>query len=142
MIAVSACLAGIPCRMDGKAKPVPEIQKLVEEGKAVAVCPEVLGGLPIPRVPSERCGDHVVNRNGEDVTEPFVIGAKRAFEIVRQVRAEAVILKARSPSCGPGKIYDGTFTGKLTDGDGVFAELVGRAGIPVYTEENYRELIR
>ncbi|MBQ9009345.1 MAG: DUF523 domain-containing protein [Clostridia bacterium] len=140
MLVVSACLAGIPCRMDGKAKPIPAIRKLVEEGKAVTVCPEVLGGLPTPRIPSERSGDRVINRAGEDVTDAFSAGARRALETVREVKAEAVILKARSPSCGIGKIYDGTFTGTLTEGNGVFAEMVCSAGIPVYTEENYMEL--
>lgn len=142
MLVVSACLAGIPCRMDGKAKPIPAIQKLVADGKAVPVCPEVLGGLPTPRIPSERRGARVINQAGEDVTDAFVIGAGRALQIVRELGAEAVILKARSPSCGPGKIYDGTFTKTLTDGNGVFAEMVGCAGIPVYTEENYEAHVK
>ena len=72
MLVVSACLAGIPCRMDGKAKPIPTIQKLVAEGKAVPVCPEVLGGLPTPRIPSERRGARVINQAGEDVTDAFL----------------------------------------------------------------------
>ena len=84
MILVSECLAGVPCRMDGKSKPVPEIVKLVEEGKAIPVCPEVLGGLSTPRIPSERLGNRVVNKEGEDVTAVFVKGAEESLRMYRE----------------------------------------------------------
>ncbi|MBQ8094676.1 MAG: DUF523 domain-containing protein [Clostridia bacterium] len=140
MIAVSACLAGIACRYDGKKKTVSDICRMVESGQAVTICPEVLGGLPIPRIPSERCGNCIINTAGEDVTAAFQRGAEAALKIAREHGCTAVILKARSPSCGYGQIYDGTFSGTLTEGNGVFAEMAAAAGIAVYNEENYRDL--
>ena len=136
MLLLSACLAGVPCRMDGHAKPVPALLSLAVRGEAVLVCPEVLGGLPIPRVPSERCPDgRVINAAGEDVTAAFVLGAQRALEICRARGCDCAVLKAKSPSCGKGLIYDGSFTRTLTQGDGVFAALLQREGIRVLTEE-------
>lgn len=124
--------------MDGKAKPVPEILELVKAGEAVPVCPEVLGGLPTPRSPSERQPDgRVVNRLGQDVTEAFSRGAAFALEICRNCGCSAAILKARSPSCGKGEIYDGSFTGTRVSGNGVCAALLTEAGIRVLTEEEY-----
>lgn len=138
MYLISACLAGESCRMDGRSKPVPEILELVKAGKAVLVCPEVLGGLPTPRSPSERQPDgRVVNQLGQDVTAAFARGAERALEICRNTGCVCAILKARSPSCGKGEIYDGTFTGTRIPGNGVCAELLPEAGIQVLTEEEY-----
>ena len=140
MILISACLAGIPCRMDGKAKLTPEIRQLVEEGKAIPVCPEVLGGLPTPRIPSERLPDgRVVNAAGEDVTEAFRRGAQRALEICRNQGCACAVLKARSPSCGKDVIYDGSFTHTRVPGDGVFAALLREEGIQILTEEEYTQ---
>ena len=136
LLIVSKCLAGIPCRYDGKDSLVPEIKALVERGEAVAVCPEVLGGLPTPRTPSELQPDgRVLNKQGEDVTAQFVSGAERALEICREHGCAGAILKARSPSCGKGVIYDGSFAGKRVPGNGVFAQMLLDAGIPVMTEE-------
>ena len=138
MYLISACLAGEPCRMDGRAKPVPEIQALVRAGKAVLDCPEVLGGLDTPRSPSERQSDgRVVNRLGQDVTAAFARGAALALEICRNTGCSCAILKARSPSCGKGEIYDGSFTGTRVPGNGACAGLLLEAGIPVLTEEEY-----
>ena len=138
LLIVSKCLAGIPCRYDGKDNLVPEIKALVERGEAVAVCPEVLGGLPTPRTPSELQPDgRVLNKQGEDVTAQFVSGAERALEICREQGCAGAILKARSPSCGKGVIYDGSFAGKRVPGNGVFAQMLLDAGIPVMTEEEY-----
>ena len=138
MYLISACLAGVACRMDGKSKPVPEIIALAEAGEAVLVCPEVLGGLPTPRSPSERQPDgRVRNKLGQDVTEAFALGARRALELCRANGCACAILKARSPSCGKGEIYDGTFTGTRVPGNGVCAQLLLEAGIPVLTEEEY-----
>lgn len=140
MIIVSKCLTGCPCRYDGKSKPDPEIIALVERGEAFAVCPEQLGGLPIPRVPSELTGTgedvldgraRAVSKEGRDVTGEFVSGARKALEAALSLGARKAILKARSPSCGKGQIYDGSFTGKLTEGSGVTAALFIRNGIEV-----------
>lgn len=138
MILISACLAGEPCRMDGASKPVEALRDLVQAGKAVPVCPEVLGGLPTPRSPSELQPDgRVVNRLGQDVTAAYRLGAEKALTICRETRCSLAILKARSPSCGKGRIYDGSFSGRLVDGNGICAALLQEAGIPVMTEEEY-----
>lgn len=110
-ILVSACLAGIPCRMDGQAKLIPEIKKLVDEGQAIPVCPEVEGGLSTPRSPSERQGHYVINQAGEDVTAQFILGAKRCMAVCQEHGCTKEILKSKSPSCGRGKIYDGSILG-------------------------------
>ncbi|MGX8699293.1 MAG: DUF523 domain-containing protein [bacterium] len=133
---VSACLLGTPCRMDGRAKPSAAVLSLLAEGEAVPVCPEVLGGLPTPRSPAELQPDgRVVNAAGEDVTAAFRLGAARALEICRAAGCERAILKSKSPSCGVGTLYDGTFTRTLTAGNGVFAALLLEEGLPVLTEE-------
>lgn len=140
MIVVSKCLIGVPCRMDGKSKLIPEIKALVDRGEAVAVCPEVLGGLPTPRTPSERQPDgRVVDQKGEDVTEAFVRGAEEALAICRAHGCTCAILKSRSPSCGKGIIYDGTFTRTRVPGSGVFAQMLLDEGVRVVTEEEYLE---
>ena len=105
------------------------------------MCPEQLGGLPTPRNPSERREDRVVMNTGADVTEQYRRGAEAALRLCRMLSCEAAILKERSPSCGHGTIYDGTFTGTLTDGDGVTAELLLRNGIRVYGESQAAELL-
>lgn len=137
MILVSACLAGVNCRMDGGNKLVPEIKALVEEGKAIPVCPEVLGGLPTPREPSEQRNGRVYSRSGKEVTAEFVRGAEEALRICRESRCTCAILKARSPSCGCGLIHNGAFDGGLVPGNGVFAQMLLDAGIPVMTEAEY-----
>lgn len=138
MILLSACLAGVPCRYDGGSKPVAELMALALRGEAVLVCPEVLGGLPTPRIPSERQPDgRVVNAAGEDVTVQYRLGAEKALEICKARGCACAVLKARSPACGRGSIYDGSFTHTQTPGDGVFAALLRESGIPVLTEEEY-----
>ena len=138
MLLISACLAGIPCRYDGGANTVPALAVLVARGEAVPVCPEVLGCLPIPRIPSERQPDgRVVNAAGEDVTEAFHRGAEKAMALCRAHGCTRAVLKARSPSCGKGVIYDGTFTHTRVPGSGVFAALLEAEGIQVLTEEEY-----
>ena len=140
-ILISACLLGIPCRYDGRAKPQPWAEALAAKHDLVPVCPEQLGGLPTPRNPSERQENRVVMNTGADVTEQYRRGAEAALRLCRILGCEAAVLKERSPSCGHGKIYDGTFTGTLTDGDGVMAELLVRNGIPVYGESQAAELL-
>lgn len=139
MILVSACLAGFPCRWDGKSKADPRVIDLVKTGKAIPVCPEQLGGLPTPRQPAERKGDQVFTRNGTDVTNQFQRGADIVLAIAQDFQCGKVILKARSPSCGKAIIYDGSFSGTMTQGNGVTTELLMQHGIEVYTEEDMNE---
>ena len=133
-ILISACLLGVHCRYDGASKAYPNLEKLAKRHMLVPVCPEQLGGLATPRIPSERQGDRVRTREGADVTEVYRRGAEEALRLARTLGCEAAVLKERSPSCGCGEIYDGTFTGTLTAGDGVTAELLKAHGIPVYGE--------
>ena len=137
MIIVSACLAGYRCRYDGKVNPDPQIVDLVKNGKAVPVCPEMMGGLPCPRVPAERTADgrRVVMRDGTDVTEAFMRGASETLRIAELYGCDRAILKARSPSCGKGTVYDGTFSGTLKTGNGVTAELLMQHGVAVESKE-------
>ena len=138
---ISACLLGCRCRYDGASKPLPWIAALAERHTLVPVCPEQLGGLSTPRPPSERRGDRVVTRTGGDVTAQYRRGAEETLRLCRLLGCEAALLKERSPSCGRGEIYDGTFTGTLTEGDGVTAELLRAQGIPVYGESRAEELL-
>ncbi len=136
MIIVSACLAGVKCSGDGSARPYQKVVDLVRRGEAIPVCPEQLGGLPTPRAPSERRDDKVFTKDGGDVTTEFRKGAEEALKIAQLANCREAILKSKSPSCGSGKVYDGTFSGKLVDGDGVFAELLKRNDIKVMNEED------
>ena len=136
-ILVSGCLAGFNCRYDGGNNLVPEIKQLFDSGLAVTACPEQLGGLPTPRIPSERVGNRVVNREGANVTAEFAAGAEAALRIARENGCRTAILKSRSPSCGKGCIYNGQFTGELVPGNGVTTDLLLHHGIEVLTEEEY-----
>ncbi len=140
-ILVSACLLGVCCRYDGASKPNGDVIKLREKYVLIPICPEVDGGLPTPRTPSERVGDRVLMRDGTDVTINYRKGAEMALERARSFGCTAAVLKARSPSCGKGVIYDGSFSGNLTDRDGVAAELLRSNGIEVYTEEEIHILL-
>ena len=139
MILVSACLAGAPCRYNGLGFICPSVAALVAAGKVLAVCPEVLGGLSTPRPPAEIVAGRVVTVFGEDVTAAYQDGAQLALKLASKAGCRTAILKARSPSCGCGQIYDGSFSGRLIPADGVFAALLKTAGIVVQTEE---EIIR
>ena len=137
MIIVSACLAGYRCRYDGKTKQDPSIVALVKRGEAIPVCPEMLGGLPCPRIPSERTADGsgVHAKDGNDVTEALRLGAEETLRIARLYGCTHAILKARSPSCGCGQIYDGSFSGTLRSGNGVTADLLLENGIKVEVKD-------
>lgn len=137
MIVVSACLAGVNCTYKGSNNLVPEIKKLVEEGKAIMVCPEELGGLPTPRTPCEIISNKVISEKGEDFTKEFIKGAGKALEIALKNNCDTAIIKARSPSCGYKETYDGTFTHTLIKKNGVFAELLEKNKFKMYTEENF-----
>jgi len=142
---VSACLLGKHCRYDGGHKHNEAVVALAKRQKLIPVCPEELGGLPIPRPPSEITGGdgadvlagkaRVVTRQGEDVTPTFLKGANEVLKIAQAHNAKKAILKARSPSCGCGEIYDGTFTGQTRAGDGVTTALLKQNGIEVVGEE-------
>ena len=138
---VSACLLGCPCRYDGASKPCPAVLALAERHELVPVCPEQLGGLPTPRPPAERREDRVVTQSG-DVTEQYRRGAEETLKLCKLLGCEAAVLKERSPSCGHGQVYDGTFSGTLTAGDGVTAALLAAHGIPVYGESRIEELLK
>ena len=136
-ILVSHCLLGEPCRYDGASRLDRRVLELHRMGhNLIPVCPEVLGGLETPRAPAELQPDgRVVNTCGEDVTEAYRAGAVRALEIARESGCTAAVLKARSPSCGCGEVYDGTFTHTLKPGWGLAARLLMDNGIRVMSEE-------
>ena len=139
-ILVSSCLLGVECRYKGDACPC---QKLIDLGKdhtLIPVCPEQAGGLPTPRTPSERVGDKVIMRDGTDVTAEYQKGAQTALYLAKTLGADFAVLKANSPSCGKGIIYDGTFTGSKCEGNGVTSELLLNNGIAVYTEDEIDQL--
>lgn len=141
-ILASACLLGVCCRYDGESKPCADVISLRDRFILIPICPEEDGGLPTPRTPSERVGDKVLMRDGRDVTKNYQDGARHALGRAETFGCTAAILKARSPSCGKGRIYDGTFSGNLTDRDGVCAELLMKNGIKVYTEEEIDLLLK
>ena len=134
-IAVSACLLGKPCRYNATGCYMAQVDALHKNHVLVPVCPEVLGGLATPRAPSEICKGKVINTLGQDVSEAFEKGAKEALAIVEDQGCQIAILQQRSPSCGCGKIYDGTFSSKLIEGDGVFTKLLKSKGISVLSSD-------
>ncbi|MBR3504686.1 MAG: DUF523 domain-containing protein [Clostridia bacterium] len=140
---ISACLLGVPCRYDGKSVPCAAALEAAGRGvRLVPFCPEIYGGLPTPRVPAERRGDRVVTRDGRDVTAEYRRGAEEALRVCRLFGCEAAILKERSPSCGCGRVYDGTFSGVLTEGDGVTAALLKANGVHVAGETEAGALLK
>ncbi len=140
---ISACLLGGNCRYDGGNNALSEevLAALRARWELLPVCPERDGGMSTPRIPSERRGESVVNRAGEDVTAFFVRGAEIALRTARDAGCRYALLKERSPSCGSGLIYDGSFTGTLVPGDGLAAEALRAAGIAVYGENGLKMLL-
>ncbi len=142
---VSACLLGVCLAYDGGSRPHPALQALAAQGRVVPVCPEVAGGLPVPRSPAEiQGGDggdvldgcaRVVTADGQDVTAQYLAGAWVALEAARRFGVRRAILRSRSPACGVRRIYDGTFSHRLKPGEGVMAALLKREGIAVCSEE-------
>ena len=151
MYIVSRCLLGVNCKYNGANNHREDVVEFTRKHVCVDVCPECAGGLPIPREPSEiviRDGQRrVESRRGEDVTDCFIRGAQRSWERIQAAIEETgepvqgAILKAKSPSCGVGKVYDGQFNGTLVEGNGFLAELLLEKGIPVWTEKNFLEEI-
>lgn len=140
-IMVSACLLGEKCKYNGGNNRNPGLLHLLSGHKVIPVCPEVLGGLPTPRVPAEIVNGTVINREGVSVDDAFRRGAKKALEMARQEKPDLIILQSRSPSCGVKEIYDGTFSGKLVPGHGIFAEMALQAGFRVIDAEDAAEII-
>ena len=130
-IALSACLLGENCKYNGKNNYSEKLAAFLEGHEVVGVCPEVLGGLPTPREPSEIVNGIVRHRDGVSVDEEFRRGAALALDIVVKSKAELVILQSRSPSCGVKSVYDGTFSGNVVPGEGVFAKLLRERGIKI-----------
>lgn len=150
MIMISACLAGLKCRYSGDGSYNADIEELVKSGEAILVCPEQMGGCPTPRKPCEIASKatgqevlegkaEVIDSQGRNHTAEFLNGAAETLKVAQLCDVSMAILKSKSPSCGSGRIYDGSFSGKLTDGNGVTAQLLINNGYKVFTEENYAE---
>ena len=139
---ISACLLGENCKYSGGNNYEPLTEALGKRFELVPVCPEPMGGLTSPREPAERAGDKVLSRSGEDWTEAFRLGAVRAPETALAQGITLAVLKERSPSCGCGAVYDGTFTGTVVPGDGVAAELLKRHGVHIRGESQIEELLK
>jgi len=132
----SACLLGINCRYNGKRKPNDKVIKLASKGTLIPVCPEQLGGLATPRLPSEEKDGQVFNNKGVDLTKQFENGAKEVLKIAKLYNIKEAILKQGSPACGCGQIYDGSFSSTVIKGDGVTATLLKKHGLEIKTEED------
>lgn len=131
--AVSSCLLGVNCKYNGGNNASSELIEYLKEHEVLQVCPEVLGGLPVPRACAELSGDNIMNTEGEDVTAQFEQGAALALAQIREFQPDLVILQPRSPSCGKGIIYDGGFHNRLVEGNGILVRLLLHEGIPVMT---------
>lgn len=142
MYLISSCLVGINCRYNGSSSLDLELKKMIEEEKAIAVCPELLAGMPIPReqceIQNKNDKIEVISKSGVDYTDLFREAANKTLTICKAQNIKKAILQSRSPSCGFKKIYDGTFSGKFTEGNGITAELLHKNNIEIYTDKNWR----
>ena len=132
----SACLLGVKCRYDGGDKANQKVINLSRSETLIPICPEQLGGMPTPREPPERKGDKLFMKSGKDVTQNFIKGAEETLKIAKLFNVKEAVLKQKSPSCGSGKIYDGTFSGNVIEGDGVTASFLKSNGIKVMSEDD------
>ncbi len=140
---ISACLLGVASRYDGKSIEKisgEELRWLSEKYQLVPFCPEIYGGLPTPRTPSEIVGDEVYMKDGTRVTQNYKKGAEEALRICRLLGIKRALLKEKSPSCGKGAVYDGSFSGTLREGNGIAAEMLLDAGIEVFSESELDKL--
>lgn len=141
MYIISGCLLGHNCKYNGGNNRCERVIEFCKTHEYIVVCPESAGKLKSPRPPAEKVGNRIIDKDGNDVTEAFLKGAEISFKTCMQMAElknqpiEGAILKANSPSCGSGEIYDGTFSGKLVDGNGVFATMLKAGGIDVITEK-------
>ncbi len=133
---ISACLLGHNCKYNGRNNRNEKVLHLAADNPVIAVCPEVMGGLPTPRIPAEIRDGRVITKDGRDVDDAFRKGARQCLEIALKEKPDRVILQSRSPSCGVKQHYDGTFSGRLTEGPGVTAELLIRSGFTVVDSED------
>ena len=140
-IMVSACLLGENCKYNGGNNLHPELLRILSAHTVIPVCPEVLGGLPVPRIPAEIAEGIVINREGQSVDAEFREGAGKALEMAKREKPDMIILQSRSPSCGVNEVYDGTFSGKRIPGMGVFAKAASEAGFRVVDIENLVDLL-
>jgi len=138
-IAVSACLLGHDCKYNGGNNRSQKVLDYIEGHEVIPVCPEVAGGLPVPRVPVELKDGRAINRNDEDVTEFFRRGVELTMEKLSEQNIDLAILQPRSPSCGCKQIYDGTFSKTLIGGKGMFAQALSDAGIPLMDGDDIPE---
>ena len=134
MIFVSACLVGENCKYNGKNNENSCVLSFLKDKEYIKICPEVMGGLPTPRPPSEIKGDKVFNIKGENVTKNFISGGEYALEIAKNKKPELIILKAKSPSCGLGQVYDGSFSATLKEGNGIACQMLIDNGFKIITE--------
>lgn len=137
MILVSACLLGENCKYSGGNNACNEIIEYLKGKEYISVCPEVMGGLLTPRACSERLNGRIMNNEGEDVTEAFRLGAEKTLAVAQENQCELCILQVRSPSCGAGIIYDGTFSGRLVEGNGLTTQLLMDHGFKVISSEQF-----
>lgn len=135
-ILVSACLMGENCKYSGGNNYSERVRQFTQGHRVITVCPEVMGGLPIPRVPAEIVNGTVINRQGQSVDEAFRRGARAAMAIAEKEKIDLAILQSRSPSCGSKEIYDGSFTGSKIPGQGIFAKMLMNAGYRVIDVED------
>ncbi len=142
MIIVSACLVGKNTKYNGKNNECNLLEELKKNYKVILFCPELMGGLGVPRLPSEIKGDRVINSKGEDVTCFFQKGAERALWFLNHFHIKKAVLKESSPSCGTHLIYDGTFTNHKISGMGITAKIFIDNGVEIYTENNWKELLK
>ena len=140
-ILISACLVGDNCKYNGGNNLNPQLEALLEKYELIPFCPEVEGGLSIPRNPSEIKGDRVVMDNNKDVTREFEFGARKALMLCLYLKIKIAVLKERSPSCGTHQIHDGSFSNKLIEGMGITAKLLKENGIKVYSEDEINQLL-
>lgn len=141
MYIVSACLLGENCKYNGENNYNEDVIKFLEGKDYVSICPEVLGGLSTPRTPAEIVEDKVISKKGEDFTQMFIKGAEETLNIAKEKDAKTAILKSRSPSCGYGQIYDGSFSKKIISGNGITAELLEKNQIEILTEEDLQSMV-
>ncbi|KYM44858.1 DUF523 domain-containing protein [Fusobacterium necrophorum] len=141
-ILISACLLGIPCRYDGRDNKIESLNLLQQQFDFVPICPEQLGGLSTPRCPCEIQGNKVMSKEGKDYTREFQEGAEKSLKLAKQWNIKTALLKAKSPSCGFGQIYDGSFSKKLITGNGLTAALLEKEGIRIFCETELDKFLK
>lgn len=141
-VVVSACLLGVNCKYSGGNNNSPLVREFLKGKDVIPVCPETASGLPSPRPPVEIRRGRVIRQDGKDVTDLYLLGARRVMEKIRNEKVDLAVLKARSPTCGVHAVYDGTFSHRQVPGSGLFAFLLKKAGIPVIDEEDLEKLLK